>query len=278
VDANDAEAVRRIERDRKRREDELMLLLLLLLGGTSTDLIVALRHGFDSRAVLARRLGDTAVEIIAERMADAHADAFMRFGRQYEPGINRSNAGPRGEVIERYRPQARDMAQAIAVNLYRSIVEQSRATPPADVTPAVARSWDSPTAVVRRAFDQCGYGRANPFNLAAGIERNIVLASNVGMFNVVTTRTAVTLGIRHVSIVDAATTDICLDRHGLVLPADHEYWRSGHAIPPLHPRCRSVLLPVKPPFEADTVLPTVPAAPGWGAMPQGFIDELLRAA
>jgi hypothetical protein len=57
---------------------------------------------------------------------------------------------------------------------------------------------------------------------------------------------------------------------------DDPFWFFN--VPPLHPRCRSILLPVLGAYEADTVLPSVPPAPGWGLFPQGFFAQFGLAA
>lgn len=133
---------------------------------------------------------------------------------------------------------------------------------------------------VRQAFIRYGWTRTEPQAVnpeskgspgfaAAGVATNAVLQAWgagywSGMQNpLIDTKVS---GHRHVSVVDDATSEICLDRDQLVLPKDDPYWR-GRAIPPLHNHCRSVVIPVYGKQDWSERHPTVPVNPPWGTSP-----------
>jgi hypothetical protein len=273
------EQIRLIERKRREREDELLLLLLLLCDESRRDVARMLLHGKSYGDVIARDL-EPAVAAIANTAALAHADAFRRFGKIADVTVPRGAAGPLDALARQYEPGARIAVQVMVQQLNQAV---------ADITGKFPD--ESPKILAKSAFDNAGFTEDHPRSLDLTAERAIVLASNVGML-----RAAIEvpnaegrggvqipplvprkmIGLRHVSVVDDRTTDICLDRHQLTLPADHPYWRFN--IPPLHPRCRSCVLPVPGEYEADTVLPTEPPMFGWGVMPLGFLQTFGLAA
>jgi hypothetical protein len=272
---NDDELAKKIDRARRRREDELLLLLLLLWEDDAAELATALKYGYAVQPIL-RHTADQAVPIIARSMADAHRDSFGRVAL-LGGEVSRADAGSTAVLMAMYESHARDAANAMASTLGNAVHDVQAKFPD-----------ENPKYLSQSAIDNVGYSRSQAYGLDQGAERAIVHASNVGLFaaarlvndaegrggSQITTRQAV--GLRHYSVVDDRTTDICLDRHMLTLPIDHPYWRTN--IAPLHPRCRSIVLPVLGTYEADTVLPTVLPMPGWGRMPENFINEILRAA
>jgi hypothetical protein len=260
-----------IERDRRRREDELLILLLLLADGLRYEIYRDLRDGLELRYLETHldRFAARATREIADSMAQAHRTAYFRLGKFTDGQIGRADADSTGNLSSSYRPQATEAAKAMADSLRTAVlsgVAEQRAAASSvrvglasDADRAIAGLSDK--AVIKRAFDAAGYTAAHPQALDAGVERAIVGASNSGMYVAINSM-PIALGIRHVSIIDEATTDICRDRNGLTLPADHPYWRGN--TPPLHWRCRSVLVPVSPQAEQSETLPTVPPMAGFG--------------
>jgi uncharacterized protein with PIN domain len=273
---NAAEQARLIERKRRDREDELLLLLLLLCDDARRDTAVMLAHGKSYADVIANDLAP-GVNAIARTAALAHADAYRRFGKIAGVTVPRDAAGPLDVLARQYEPGARAAVDAMTQSLTQAV---------ADITAKFPD--ESPKLLAKSAFDNAGYTKDKPHNLDFGAERAIVLASNVGMLQAarqvsdaerrggVELPTRQMIGLRHHSVIDDRTTDICLDRHNLTLPVDDPFWFFN--VPPLHPRCRSILLPVVGAYEADTVLPSVPPAPGWGLFPQGFFAQFGLAA
>jgi hypothetical protein len=271
----DNETARLIERKRREREDELLVLLLFLADTARRDTARMLAHGKSYRDVIATDL-EPGINAISRTMALAHADAYRRFGLLSDEPMPRDAAGSLIVLAQLYEPQARESVQAMAQTLGNAV----------DAT--VAKFPDkSPKLLAKSAFDSAGYTKDKPHGLDMGAERSIVLASNVGMLRAAqqvgnaegrggAELPLQAIGLRHVSIIDPATTDICLDRHRLTLPADHYYWRWN--VPPLHPRCRSAIIPVFGKYEADVILPSVAPAPGWGEMPSGFLTQFGLAA
>jgi hypothetical protein len=260
-----------IERDRRRREDELLILLLLLADGLRYEIYRDLRDGLELRYLDTHldRFAARATREIADSMAQAHRTAYFRLGKFTDGQIGRADADSTAHLRSSYTPQATAAAQAMADSLRTAVLsgvaEQRQAASSvrvglaSDADRAVAGLSDK--AVIKRAFDTAGYTAAHPQALDAGVERAIVGASNSGMYVAINSM-PIALGIRHVSIIDEATTPICRERNGLTLPADHPYWRGN--MPPLHWRCRSVLVPVSPQAEQSATLPTVPPMAGFG--------------
>jgi hypothetical protein len=83
-------------------------------------------------------------------------------------------------------------------------------------------------------------------------------------------------GLRHLSVLDSGTTEICRERDGLQLPISDPYWRSG-GVPSLHWRCRSVLEPLFHDFEPSQWRPVTQPMPGFGMNPVPFIRAVQVA-
>jgi SPP1 gp7 family putative phage head morphogenesis protein len=272
-----AETARLIEQDRQRREREWWLLLLFLFDeGGIDDVASHIRHDGDVGRVLNNVLGKAIVPL-SRVSAAAHIGGMRRFANLTGQTFSPMDDAAKAAIARQYEATARQAVTAIIAKLTQSVADVREKFPD-----------EAASIVAQSAFDNAGMSSTNKSALKLGAERSIVQASNIGMLeaakqvNEAERRggselpTKQAIGLAHHSIIDSRTTDICLDRHGLVLPADHPYWR--HNLAPLHPRCRSCVLPVLPPYEADTVLPTVPPAPGWGAMPIGFLAQFGLAA
>lgn len=278
------EIARQIERDRQKREDELLLLLLLLMVRIERDITAFIRSGQDFAPVIRNGLlgrgaanlagpagvGGSpsnapggAVLLIARSMADAHRDAFRRLGRLTgESGLTRDAAGPMDELVRQYTPQARQAVEAMGQTIYDAVAKRMTETPGRSIR-----------RIVGEAFDDAGYSKDKPNGLDVGTERAIVTASNTGMIDAAGSTDAIT-ALRHISVLDDGTTDICRQRHRLTLPIDHPYWQFN--VPALHFRCRSVIVPALGRAEYSDKLPTIPPAPGFGAAPVGFVQKFRR--
>lgn len=74
---------------------------------------------------------------------------------------------------------------------------------------------------------------------------------------------------KYVSVMDARTSEHCKPLNGIILPADHPWWKTH--IPPLHFQCRSVIVPLSTPTaERQGVskrAPKVEPLEGFGSAP-----------
>jgi SPP1 gp7 family putative phage head morphogenesis protein len=218
--------------DEERRRREDELLLLLLLL-----LARAVSDSPDDRfdvTPLAVVMRDHGVREIAESMADAHLDA--------------SGVGDRNTLVREYDPSARAMADAIVETVIRT-----GGTTLAD------------------ALLASHYSRSDSEGLRLGAERQIVSAHNAGLIAGAVTAYDVT-ALRHVSVIDDATTVICRQRDGLVLYIDDPYWLANW--PSLHWRCRSIVEPVRGPYVVSTTYPMRPADDGFGVAPMTVVNAL----
>jgi SPP1 gp7 family putative phage head morphogenesis protein len=275
VNPHDQAKIDAIERDRKRREDEILLALLLLWDDAEDDIIVPMRHGFDAKQVL-YNVQPRATKALTDTMALAHRDGVRRVtvltggNPPRGPGASTwldQQAGTTTELATIYRPAAQQstdaMVKSIGDALDKYVPGQGRGLSNVELKTAV-----------REAFDAAGYTANHPMALDLGAERAVVGAHNNGMIAGGKSIGKVT-GLRHVSIIDESTTNICRSRDGITLPIGDPFWTNG--IPPLHWNCRSALLPVTGEFESYMPDYVVPPAPGFGAMSAVFIQR-LRAA
>lgn len=246
----------KIERARRRREDELLLMLLLLADDGRRDATVAIRHGFPVQTVLQNTF-DRAVPAIVGSMIDAHNDAAKRVSVMTGEDIAPVDVT---QLTAIYLPPAREAAIAMTNRMFNAIAAAQNES-----------TGISTRFLVRRAFDDAGYSRTNPTGLDAGAERAIVFASNVGLI-AASSASGIVTAIRHISVDDDQTTEICRDRIGLVLPIDDHYWYAN--IPQLHWRCRSIIIPVIGEFTASLSYPTIPPDPGFGVAPPGLLEGL----
>jgi hypothetical protein len=253
----------KIERSRQRREDELLLLLLLLSDDARRDSIVALRHDLSVDTVLQNTFAK-AMPLILASMEDAHRDAFSRFGKLSDEPIARANAGESAAIQRLYESNATQASLAMASSLGQAIRE-AQAT----------QIGTSAKQTVNSAFETAGYTKANPSALDAGVERAIVSASNVGMIHAARMSGRAT-ALRHISVMDEHTTEICDERHELTLPVYHPYWRFN--VPQLHWRCRSMVIPIFGEFVASEFLPVTQPMAGFGLAPAGFLEAFNSGA
>lgn len=267
----DSDYARRVERERRRREDELLILLLAFMGTARVRATDAAVDGFDVATAIRNVIVGSSnrpgvVNDIARTMAKAHADGFRRVALAAGVrSVTRADAGTLADLIRLYEPQAR----AAAVAMAESLVERVRAAlfnrgPDTTIRTAVAD-----------AFEADGFTRTNATAIDLATERAVVTAHSGGIFAAVRDRADLKVtGIRHVSILDNNTTDICTERAGLSLPVDHPYWRNG-GVPQLHWRCRSSLQPLFGEFTPSASLPVIPPMPGFGFGP---LPPFARAA
>lgn len=265
--SDQSDLIAKIERARQRREDELLLLLLMLSDEARRDVAVALKHGLPVDGIIANTFA-RAVPAIAGTMADAHMDAYARFGRITGHDVSRSDAGELAALMALYEPSARQAAQAQTQTLQQALRDGLAKFPD-----------EAPKMLAQSAFDNAGYSRAYSSGLDSGAERAVVAASNFGIYSAargIGDKLGMEILLRHYSVVDEATTDICLDRDGLTLPATDSYWL--RSIPSLHFRCRSIVLPAPAGAEISQWRPTVPVAPGFGYAPAGFLESFIYRA
>lgn len=287
--------VRNVERERKKREDALLLLLLFDLDGVRKKAVYAVQHGHPASPVIQSLVAGNAsqgskgiIGGVTGAMARAHRDGFRRAGltagtRQVERG----DAGTISELMDLYKPQAKAMADAIALTLSSAV----------DAAVSSAR-MEYPTPdlgdVIRNTFEARGYDDTASYALEQGVERAIVGAYNLGVIHAGLVHPAIAeahgaasgkggasglsanaVGLAHHTVVDEKTTQICLNRDGLILPATDPYWLFN--IPPLHEFCRSIVSIVLGDYDHSTWRPTIPPKPGFGAAPSGFLELVQKS-
>ncbi len=243
------------EARRKKRERELLLLLLLLTSRANREGISAYRHGLDWPRVIDNVITGNpasgmrgAVPGITAYLLSAHKSGAMLAGTKMGYNFN-------GD-IEQYRPGYLTIAAGFVVAL-------------AD---AIKRSFfDGGTGGtigerikgIRGELESQGYTVNAPHGIELGIERAIVGAFNNGVYHATAERIGLEMGLRHCSVLDSRTTEWCRPRDGLTLTISNPYWKTN--TPPLHPRCRSLLAPIKPPFEISDIHAGLPPPfPGFG--------------
>lgn len=262
----DDDYLRRVERERQRREDELLLILLLLVGRVRRDTLVALRHGFYTGSIAQSVLYTPAVNAVARTMAQAYRDGYRRVGLSAgRRDVKRSDAGTLRDIIAMYTTTAQRVAQATVDAVNAAIRDAVDAAAGGPVT------RDALTSALANA----GWDKSNTYSVDVGVERSVIGAHNDGLMAAMRVLSGVT-GIRHVSVIDDATTDICRERHELQLPVDHPYWLRN--IPSLHWRCRSTLRPLFGTFQISESLPVTQPMAGFGTSPNPFLPRRSEAA
>lgn len=238
---------------RRRREEELLLLLLLLIAGAYSQSFVT----GDAAGVFRTMLLGNGVTAIAESMAETHLDAEEIAIKRYGLGLEIDPAFTLAELIELYTAQAREMADAMVESLLKALA---------------ANGGDIEAALIAAK-----YTRSDSTNIEIGVERQIVSASNGGLVVGALQGGRIT-GLRHVSVLDDRTSEICIERGkgtGIQLPANHPYWLKNW--PSLHGHCRSIIEPLLGVYEESTRLPEIPPAPGYGKAPAAVVKWLKRA-
>lgn len=233
------EQIAQLEADRRKREEELLLLLLLLSG-------YIVRERAASEDAIRTILFAFGVNLIAESMADMHLDAFRLYA---------ATLPDRDELIRQYTATAREAAEAMAVTMSQGVADAG--------------------GDVAEGLRLAGYSLSDANGIELGAERNLVLASNAGLFMGAAALFGIgaVTGLRHVSVLDDATTEICNERAFLQLRVDDPYWLSN--FPSLHWNCRSIIVPLTGRFAVSGTLPTIPPLPGFGRMPD-FVRAMIR--
>jgi SPP1 gp7 family putative phage head morphogenesis protein len=272
---DDAAAIRRADRERRKREDRLLILLLFLLGKVQRTVGTVAIHGLPVSSVIRSMVAGNgitghpgAAPLFARTMAQAHRDGYRRAGLMAGTrAIQRADAGSLAELSDLYRPAAQRAADAMADTLDKAVALALAAALADGLTGTQLRQ------AVREAFRTSGYDRENPYAADLGAERAVVTAHNGGILAAVMSgQVEGATGLAHRSVIDDRTTDICRERDGLMLPVDDPYWLTN--CPSLHYRCRSVLQPLTGEFTPSDWRPTVPPMAGFGAAPAGFLAGL----
>jgi hypothetical protein len=266
-----SDQVDQIERDRKRREAELLLALIVLSTDARRFITAGIRDGHGIPDLTMRKLAP----IILDSMADAHVAGLRRAGAL--AGVELIPRGVATEDLPEYEAAARlyvPAARAKAEEIRRALAGLATAA----VTEAM-RTGTSPTRAVAASWTRWGWTKGDPASVdpgatgkpgwsVAGHATDAVLAGyNGGIFagyNAGPVAERLT-ALEHRSVVDRRTSDICRDRHRLVLPASDPYWLTNWVS--LHRRCRSVIVPHFRPIAYSDWRPTVPPEPGFGAAP-----------
>lgn len=247
----DEERITQIEKDRRRRERELLALLILFSLHSEEAGLAAIRAG-NNPAVAIRGvwLGSASqgypgmIDVMAEQMALSNAAGTIRASRLTN--------------IEVPTPDVQAITGGYA-DASRDAVTQTVETLVDKVQKALADAGN-PTEALSEAYKSGGYLVENPSTLEVGATKVVVDTYGAGMRVVYDGMEGDLL--RHHSVIDAATTRICLVRDGLTLPANSEYWLTNW--PSLHFSCRSVVLPAPQGSVVSSTLPSVPPAPGFG--------------
>lgn len=254
----------RIDQARREREDALLALLLALMAQSRSHAVHAARSGYDA-AQAARNpiLGDSGGHfigmppVLTAGWLDAYEDGRAIAGTMTGEEVPPMEPGELAEIERAFRRGAQEYAETLADKISDGVKR-------AQVT---AKTPGDELAAIRKVYIDNQVTRLHPGHLAAGVEAQVISAHNGGIVSGAK-KLPMLWGFEHVSVVDEATTPICLCRAGLKLPKDHPYWR-GRNFPSLHFGCRSfirVLLYSDNPVESDW-LPDIPAAPGFGYLP-----------
>lgn len=260
----DAE-IKELDDKRRQREEEMVALLLILFGFSVEQSIAGAGGGAASPAARARVTAESSaspadtslshvehllktegVKIIAESMAESHLDAYQI----YEPSL--AKAPDLEALAKQYASQAAEMAKAMV-----KAIERAGGDTLAD------------------SLLLAKYSLSDSKNIAVGAERQIVIASNVGVIDGAFNRQSgpKLSGFRHRSVLDDATTKICEGRDGYQLPARSAYWVSNW--PGLHGGCRSVIEPIFGGFAVSSPRHLEPPDVGFGRMP-AYMRQMIR--
>lgn len=273
---DDQADIDRIEADRKRRERDLLLLLLGLTWNSRSHAVYAARSGTDATVYPARAarqviLGDNgghfigAAPLIVQAQEDAFERGYWRAGRLIGEHPEPISDDLRQSVLAQFRDSALRYAKDLARKIGDAINEVL----------GLALSPQDELAAIRKVYDDLQISRKQPGHFVSEIEARIVGAYNGGLYFAGLASALVT-GLSHRSVIDKATTTICLQRDGLILPLTDPYWQRG--ICPLHWGCRSINLPVTGDFTPSEWRPSEPPAEGFGYPPNWGVAGGIRLA
>lgn len=268
--------IEEVERERKRREAELVLLLAFLSDDARKMARAAIRLGVSplvaiNQVVLGAAHVDQpgAKQPLVMSMLDAYSAGLKRAYRwAAEPFKAGLGLGP---AVTQYFEQKADFVVQSLANQINSKVSQ--------VLVNTAGSGVSATnKAISEAFAEGGFTKDSDSYLVLAAEQAIVSSYNEGLLaGYISPAVKNDLrGFIHVSILDDRTTKICEDRADFSRFWNDPYWLTNW--PPLHFRCRSVVLPI---FRWNWTgefgsYPTVPVMEGFGSAPP-FLSGLWAA-
>lgn len=284
--------IERIERERRKREAALLLLLLLLIDQARRLVGASIRMGLDPALPIRQViLGDPSLHLpgltgpLANAMADSYLAGYRRAHLMADVPVEPLSAEA---TIAQYIPGARRIAEGVTDSLV-NVIRQSLI----DGATAKLRTGQMAREALR-ALTRFGWTRFDPKTVApestgspgyaaSTVSTNAVLTSwGAGYWNGMKTPAIQTklAGFKHISVLDERTSDICIARGepSVQYRKDDPYWIAG-GVPPLHPRCRSILIPLFGQGHDWTEgYPNVPPAPGWGNAPAELFGYRFRPA
>ena len=294
-----------IERERRKREAALLALLLLLIGGSATvagetrrnprnlrrRLMEAISHGLPIEQVIRDTIGGNPslqlpglspalIRAMAESWVTGYRRAFILAGEPIPADAGIPAAGVPFDDLPIYLA-ALHWAGGQVPGIIDGLIERltALARKAIDAAREAGLSIAQTMKALGDAFTAAGWTATDPATVnpaskgspgyaAVGLATETILTAwNGGLFNGYFGPMAEkALILRHFSVMDHRTSEICIDRNDLTLPANDPYWKSN-SWPKLHNRCRSVVMPVPSHFEISDWRPTVPVQDGWGAPP-----------
>lgn len=279
--ADEQANIDRIESERRKREAALLLLLLLLIDQARRLAGASIRMGLDPALPIRQViLGDPSLHLpgligpLANAMADSYLTGYRRAHLMADVPVEPLSAEA---TIAQYVPGARGIADGVVDSLTK-IIRQSMI----DGRAAHLRTGQMAREALR-SLTRYGWTRFSPQSVApestgspgfaaSTVSTNAVLTSwGAGYWNGFKTPAIETklAGFKHISVLDERTSDICIARGepSVQYRKDDPYWITG-GVPPLHPRCRSIVIPLFGQGHDWTEgYPIVPPAPGWGRAP-----------
>lgn len=254
----DEEQIALVERDRRHQERELLLLLLLLASQSRRYAVSAVRLGHSpTQAIRDVWAGNEDLDLpglpaaLAEQLAAAHVAGY----RRASAFVGNRGASP---VSPDYSAFASQSVERMTTALQRRVN---------DALAKVEGGATDRAKAVRQAFADGGYTAERPAALVGATVTLVVSAYGAGMAEAYDDADVEML--RHHSVLDAGTTEICNEREGLTLPRTDPYWQWNW--PSLHFGCRSIVLPAPHGAEASDWRPTTPPSPGFGRLMTGVV-------
>lgn len=305
----------RIDADRRREEREILLLLLLLFGESYTHVRSAVRVGADPfAAATGVILGEPsrglpglplylAPALLRASYAGWRRTVLMvpRGPRDLvdenagQPDFQHDIGGDHGRVVptrstirreDDYATLARMLADAGYVPTidYRERARQAAGQMLATLLGRIRDGAEAGLAGVRDSFTTWGYRRNGEHGAWAldTAATTLGIGSYEDGYAAGLARDEVQerlYGLRHVSVMDSRTSDICRARDAVRLPPSDPWWLSNWV--QLHWHCRSSIIPIFHPFTAtpqDDLPYGIPPQPGFGRAPDSAFGFAFRRA